>query len=205
MNKSKLTTPANKTSVSETTSEPSKNQSISQNSTQPEKLAIPQKQEPTKNSSSLSTTPPTNSSLTEAPTNLTSIPQKQVKSQAPPTPVNDTESKFMGEFTDNYVEDLEEDDDDTDKKGQMLQVGSSAAKNVSEEDMKKLIELNYRVRKITNNVKLAQAALDKHRQHTNELRESLKAAKGVARKEFKKLLSSSDKHVQEIEQYVAEG
>lgn len=50
----------------------------------------------------------------------------------------------------------------------------------------------------------ATEALNKHKAHSKELKDSVKTSKGVAKRELKKLLKVSDQHVKDIEAEISE-
>jgi hypothetical protein len=61
------------------------------------------------------------------------------------------------------------------------------------------------ISKIKKNLELAEEALTKHQNHAHELQESIKTSHGVAKRELKKLLKTSEEHVDYLEKHVAEG
>lgn len=61
------------------------------------------------------------------------------------------------------------------------------------------------IQKIKKNLNLAEEALEKHRNHAHELKESIKTSHGVAKRELKKLLKTSQEHVDYLEKHVNEG
>jgi hypothetical protein len=67
------------------------------------------------------------------------------------------------------------------------------------------LALKSSIQKIETHLQLAQTALARHQDHSNQLKDSVKAAKGVAKRELKKLLQTSEKHVSFLETHVKEG